>query len=79
MEINPNAKFNICYKRLMFVKHGGIDSFLGILRMTSVRVLHMLFCDLQVSQDSFDAIACLGKQTITKTCKIRSFTHLKVV
>ena len=43
MDINPNAKFNICYKRMMFVKHGGIDSFRGILRMTSVRILHMLF------------------------------------
>ena len=55
---------------MMFVKHFGINSFCDVLRMTSARALQGVVYDLQASQ-TFDAIARgIGKQTITKTCKI---------
>ena len=55
---------------MMFVKHFGINSFCDVLRLTSARALQGVVYDLQASQ-TFDAIARgIGKQTITKTCKI---------
>ena len=42
-EINYDAKFYICYERMTFVKHFGINIF-DVLWMSSARALHVIFC-----------------------------------